>query len=353
MVIVLFVSIFIVPGVMLCNADDVLLRCQSVYPFDLPHLGKSLIRLSEQIHVMSEGGLKIKLYPPGKLFDSRELLEAVSRGKIEAAHTSAGFWKNEMPAAPFFTAIPFGPEASEFLAWLFYGNGLKLYQEMYDTAGYNVVVLPTDILAPETSGWFVNPIDSPEDFKGLNIRFFGFGAEVLKKLGASAVSLPVEEIIPAIKSKAIEATEFSCPDIDREMGFYRYFEYNYFPGWHQQATLHEILINRNVWNRLSKSQKKMLEIATRASMLNTLASSEAYQGKTIRENESKHGVTNKYWSDEMLDAFREAWEKVLKEKAAADPFFKTVLTDLNSFRKDYAHWKRYAFLPFSFPGENK
>ena len=100
-------------------------------------------------------------------------------------YTAAGYWAGKIPAAPLFTAIPFGPEAGEYLAWLWYGNGGKLYQEMYDQAGYHVHVIPCGIIAPETSGWFAKPISSAAELKGLKMRFFGLGGLVMQRLGAS------------------------------------------------------------------------------------------------------------------------------------------------------------------------
>jgi len=100
---------------------------------------------------------------------------------------------------------------------MYYGNGLSLYQEMYDTAGYNVKVLPCAIIAPETSGWFKEEINSLEDFKGLNIRFYGLGGKVLEKLGASVSLLPGGEIFGALEKGAIDATEFSIVQSRRKM----------------------------------------------------------------------------------------------------------------------------------------
>ena len=56
-------------------------------------------------------------------------------------------------------------------------------------------------------GWFNKEINTLDDFKGLKIRMPGLGGEVMRKLGAVAVSLPGVEIFPA-KSGAIDATEW-------------------------------------------------------------------------------------------------------------------------------------------------
>jgi TRAP-type mannitol/chloroaromatic compound transport system substrate-binding protein len=141
--------------------------------------------IASRLEKASNGQFKIKLYEPGKLVAPFEILDAVSTGKIDAGYASAGFWVGKMPVSPLFSSFPFGPEAGEYPAWMFAGNAMKLYQEMYDRAGYNVKVLICTVLPPETSGWFARPIQSPQNLKGLKIRFFGLGGRVMEKLGAS------------------------------------------------------------------------------------------------------------------------------------------------------------------------
>jgi TRAP-type mannitol/chloroaromatic compound transport system substrate-binding protein len=144
--------------------------------------------MEERIETLSGGSLKMKVYEPGKLIAPFEILDAVSAGKVNAGYTTAGYWSGKIPAANLFTAVPFGPEAGEYLAWFYYGNGLKLYQEMYDQAGYNVKVIPCSVIAPETSGWFLKEMTSPKDFDGLRMRFFGLGGKVMQKMGAGSLA---------------------------------------------------------------------------------------------------------------------------------------------------------------------
>jgi len=327
-------------------AKKVMLKTQSIYPTAMPVLGDSVVWFSEQVEKASGGELIFKVYDPGKLVPGMEILESVAKGRIQAGYAAAGFWAGKIPAGPFFTSVPFGPEAPEYVAWMFQGNGLKLYQEMYDQAGYNVKVFPLSLLAPETSGWFAKEIESLDNLKGLKMRFFGLGGQAMQKLGVSVTLLPTAEIFPALEKGAIDATEFSMPTIDKNLGFYKVVKYNYYPGWHQQATICELLINKDVWeNKMTPAQRALVEIGTRASLMQSLAIGEGTQGPVIKENAQKRGVKNMYWSDEMLAAFKKAWEEVCEEQCAKDPFFKKVWDDLSAFRAEYAYWNSVGFLP--------
>lgn len=326
-------------------ADKLLLKTPIAFSTALPGLGTPIPRVAEQLDLMSGGTLKMKVYEPGKLVPPFEILGAVSSGKINSGYTTAGYWAGKIPAAPLFSAVPFGPEAGEYMAWMYYGNGLKLYQEMYDQAGYNVHVLPCAVLAPETSGWFAKEINSPEDLQGLKMRFFGLGGKVMQKLGVATSLLPGGEIFPALEKGAIDATEFSMPAIDARLGFHKLVKFNYFPGWHQQATVFELMINKDVWNEASEQHQAIIENACKASMTDSFAEGEAIQHEALIDNIENNGVIMKQWSPEMLETFKSTWEEVAAEEAANDAFFALVLDDMNTFRDGYSLWKQNAFLP--------
>ncbi|WP_372574707.1 TRAP transporter substrate-binding protein [Ruegeria jejuensis] len=326
-------------------ADKMLLKTPIAFSTALPGLGSPIPRVAEQLDLMSGGTLKMKVYEPGKLVPPFEILDAVSSGKINSGYTTAGYWAGKIPAAPLFSAVPFGPEAGEYMAWLYYGNGMSLYQEMYDQAGFNVKVIPCAVIAPETSGWFATEINSPEDLSGLKMRFFGLGGKVMQKLGVATSLLPGGEIFPALEKGAIDATEFSMPAIDARLGFHKLVKFNYFPGWHQQATVFELLINKDAWNEASEQHQAIIENACKASMADSFAEGEAIQHAALIDNVENNGVEIKQWNDDMLATFQSTWEEVAAEEAANDAFFAKVLGDMTEFRDGYAVWKENAFLP--------
>ncbi len=326
------------------SGKTIILKTPVAFNTSLPSLGNTIIYVSDFVKGISGGSLEVKYFEPGKLVKPFEILDAVSSGKVEAGYATPGYWAGKMPAAPLFAAIPFGPEAPEYLAWFHHGGGLQLQQRMYDENGFNVKVLQCGMSPPETSGWFEKPITSPSDFKGLKIRFFGLGGKVVENLGAAVQLLPGGEIFPALEKKVLNASEFSLPAVDTKLGFYKIVKYNYFPGWHQQATNFEFLVNKDVWNDLSEQHQKTLEVACKAATLESLAQGEADQFPVLKKNAEERGVIIKKWSPKMLKAFRDSWEEVLKEQKK-DPFFAEVYEHLETFRKGYDLWESNAFLP--------
>jgi TRAP-type mannitol/chloroaromatic compound transport system substrate-binding protein len=321
------------------------LKIATCQPTNLPGLGDAILGVAERVTAMTAGRIELTVHEPGALVPPLEVLDAVATGTIDGGFGPAGFWAGKMPAAPLFSAVPFGPEAGEYVAWMTHGGGLELEQQMYDQAGFHVVPLPCCLLAAETSGWFRKPVDSPADLQGLKMRFYGLGGQVMQELGVAVTVMPGGELYQALEKNVLDGTEYSMPAIDEKLGLARVARYNYFPGWHQQATILELLINKSIWQSLSAADQAVIETACRATMLDSFAKSESLQAAAIRRNADERGVENRIWSAEMLAVFQETWQRVASREADRDAFFKEVWENLQTFRNDYREWGGRAFLP--------
>ena len=325
------------------QAQDVI-EMTSAFGKNLPILGTAATDFVDKINGISEG-VEFEHFDPGELVPTLEALDAVSSGSVDAAYTTSGYWQGKISSASLFAAVPFGPEPGEFLAWMLYDDGMELFQRMYDENGYDVHVTLCGIISPETSGWFKNEINTLDELKGLNMRFFGLGAEVMQRLGVSTSLLAAGDIFPALERGAIDATEFSMPVIDARLGFYNIAKFNYFPGWAQPATLFELLINKDVWEGLDERSQRQIEVACLANVTTNYAEGEAINYAAMQANIEENGVTNKTWSPEILAAFEENWNAVAADLAAEDPFFKEVWDDLSEFRANYKIWNDAIYLP--------
>jgi len=316
----------------------------SAFGKNLPILGTAAVDFVEKINGISSE-VEFEHFDPGELVPTLEALDAVSNGSVDAAYTTSGYWQGKMTAASLFAAVPFGPEAGEFMAWMLYDDGLTLMREMYEENGFNVHVMPCGIIAPETSGWFKEEITSLDDLQGLNMRFFGLGAEVMQRLGVSTSLLAGGDIFPALERGAIDATEFSMPRIDARLGFYKIASYNYFPGWHQPATMFELLINKDRWVDLDERAQKQIEVACLANVTTNLAEGEGTNFQAMVENTEQNGVIIKNWTPEQLDVFESTWNEVAAELAAEDEMFAKTWADLQEFREGYNVWNSNIYLP--------
>ena len=147
--------------------------------------------------------------------------------------------------------------------------------------------------------------------------------------------LAAADIYPALERGTIDATEFSQPAIDLNLGFYQVAKHYYFPGWHQQSTTFELMINKAKWDAMSEQQQALITQVCRANYAMGMAEGEAIQGKALAELESK-GVTIHRWPQEVLDQLKGTWEEVAAEIAAEDESFKEAWDSLNAFRAEYS-----------------
>ena len=59
------------------------------------------------------------------------------------------------------------------------------------------------------------------------------------------------------------------PDIDIDLGFYQVAKNNYYPGWHQQVSVSELLMNKAAWEALPDQYKAMIEPESRRGAFTT------------------------------------------------------------------------------------
>jgi TRAP-type mannitol/chloroaromatic compound transport system substrate-binding protein len=211
------------------------------------------------------------------------------------------------------------------------------------TRKYNIESMLCSTIAPEASGWLRKEIKSLDDLKGLKMRFFGLGANVMQKMGVQTQILQAGEIFQALQLGTLDATEFSMPVMDLTLGFHQVAKHYYFPGWHQMATFVHLLVSKKKWDELSDTHKEIIKSACQDTMLQQFTEGEAVQAKALKEIQSK-GVTLHYWPKEILDAYRKAWGEVIEEQKAKSPEFAKTWASLSKFREEYKVWRQYGYL---------
>ena len=331
-------------GAMTVEADAKKVRWKMHMAFgqNVAVLGPVGPRIADMVREMSGGDFDIKVFEPGALAGGYAYYDPVSQGAFEAAYGTPGANQGKNSAFAFASSWPFGPNFVEFNAWLHNGGGLEIIGELY--AKDNIKHFYCGGVPPETSGWFREPKSTSLDqLKGLKMRFFGMGAKVMQKFGVATQQLAGGDIYPALELGTIDATEFSMPAIDRSYGFYQIAKFNYFPGWHQQFTTNEILVNMDAWNELPDNYKAIFQAACDANVVYELAEGEALQPAAMAANEAD-GVVNKTWPDEILEQLRGAWEEVLAEEIAANPDVARLWESYSTFHEEYKVWGERGYL---------
>ncbi|MEM8787208.1 MAG: TRAP transporter substrate-binding protein [Pseudomonadota bacterium] len=328
-------------GAGMASAQEVELNLAGFYPSTLTQLGENAKAFVDTVNTIGGDQIQINFFEPGALVPSLEIFDAVATGSVDMGHASSGLWASKNPALIIYNAFPFGPSAGEYLAWLRYGGGEEMRNEIYHELGVHGITC--GIIAPEASGWFREEITDLAQLEGLKMRFFGLGGKVMEKLGVEVQLLAGGDIYPALERGTIDATEFSMPAIDQGAGLYQIAKHYYFPGWHQQSTPNDLIVNKAVWDSLSEQQQAILQTSCDAMTAIAFAQGEAIQFEALQQMQEE-GVTLHRWTDEQLATFESLWDEVLAEEIEGSEDFARIWADLEEFRENYAVWADLGYL---------
>lgn len=308
------------------------------WPKNYPGLGTSAERFAALIERMSAGRLKIKVYGAQQLVPALEVFDAVSAGTAEMGHSASYYWKGKVPAAQFFTAVPFGLNAQEMNSWLYYGGGLELWRKAY--APFNLVPMAVGNTGSQMAGWFNKEIKSVADLKGLKMRLPGVGGEVLNRAGGTAVNLPGGELFTSLQTGVIDATEWVGPYNDLTFGLHKAARYYYYPGWHEPTGICELIINKPAWDQLPGDLQAIVETAARWANQDMLDEYTARNNQALRELLDVHHVEVRRLPDDVLKKLREISRQVMLDVAASDPLAREVYESFDAFSKSVAPYYR-------------
>ena len=283
----------------------------STWPRDFPGLGTGAQRFAQRISDMSDGRIHVEYFAGGERVKPFDSFDEVASGNAQMYHGAEYYWKGKHPGWAYFTAVPFGLTYTEINAWIRFGGGQELWDEL--AGGFGLKGLMCGNTGVQMGGWFRKEMNTADDFKGLKMRIPGLGGDVLAKLGASPVSLPGSQIYENLVSGAIDATEWVGPWNDSFMKFYEAAKYYYYPGMHEPAAMLACGINKDFWESLSKADRILIEAA--ASMENDVMMSEynAKNGEALAKLISEQGVQLKRFNEDIYDAFGEAADAVFAE----------------------------------------
>jgi TRAP-type mannitol/chloroaromatic compound transport system substrate-binding protein len=296
--------------------------------------------LAKRIDAMSGGRIKIQVFGAGELIPALEGFDAVSAGTVEMNHANAYFWTGKSFAAQYFTAVPFGLNFQGINGWLYEGGGMDLYREVYDR--FNLVPFPCGNTGVQMTGWFKKPVEKVEDFKGLKMRIPGLAGRVYQALGVDVRLLPGGEIFPALERGVIDAAEFVGPYQDQRLGLHRAAKYYYTTGWHESATVSEVIINKAAWAKLPPDLQAIVENACAACNVVSEAWCQATNASAMEDLIKNHGVIAQPLPDPIVKKLREVTDEILADAVKKDALTKKVHDSYMAYKAKFDAWSGYS-----------
>lgn len=286
----------------------------TAFPKNAPGVGTNVTRFAEMVSTMSDGRLNFTVHGGGELVPPFAVEDAVQQGNAPVGHGPTYYAAGKNPAIHWFTAVPFGMTSNEHFAWLKWGGGQELWDDIY--AQRNLKGFYCGNSNTQSGGWFKNEINTLEDLKGLNMRIAGLGGEIYRKLGVNAVLMPPPEIFQSMQSGAIDAAEWVGPMLDQAFGLQKVTKLCYLPAYNEPGAGLAIVFNRDAWAELSPDLQMICEMAAQSAALETQAQFDYYNAQAM-ESLRAEDVQFLQFSDEIVDGMRAAWLEVQDELTAS------------------------------------
>jgi TRAP-type mannitol/chloroaromatic compound transport system substrate-binding protein len=291
----------------------------------------------KRVNEMAGGRLKIQYLISGAVVKAFRVQDAVHKGVLDAGHQVSVYWYGKSKVASLFGTGPvFGQNAHQGLAWIYYGGGLELYNELLKNLKLNLVGFFSMPMPTQPLGWFKKPVKDAKDLVGLKYRTVGLAADLMQAMGAKVTQLPGGEIVPALERGVIEAFEFNNPTSDRSFGAQDVSKVYMLGSYHQAAEFFEIIFNKTKFDALEKEHQAILKYAAEAASSANFWRGQDQYSKDLLWLKDSAGVKLYRTPTSVMKAQLDAWDAIIPglEK---DPFFKKVLAS----QKKFAH--RVAF----------
>lgn len=302
---------------------------------------------------------------------------------FDAAYIS-GSSLNEAWGFIYNSGVPFGPNFDEFLGFL-YGKsidngretGLDFLQSFLDKRKKNIVAIPIAGSCHQGSGYFMKPVGDTESMAGIGLKglcqekwIFRYLPPAQFVLEQACDNLVKDGVIPKknigfvtavaggkiveeIKAGNVQAFEFATPADDISVLFKSpelnpgtvKARYLHFPGWHQPFLVTYMLINKQVWNKLSEPQKTLVMSVARDHVASSYGENLRKQGDNLQEilNANKqdtdkgNDIVLVRWPDSDLELLKAATIQFLNDRAQDESLSKEDREDydmiLNAFRE--------------------
>ncbi|MEZ4774948.1 MAG: TRAP transporter substrate-binding protein [Bacteroidia bacterium] len=311
----------------------------TTWPPNFPILGEGCKLMADWVDKMSGGRLKIQVFGGGELVPALESFDAVSNGSAELGNGAAYYWAGKVPAAQFFSSVPFGMNAQQMNAWIISGGGQALWDKIYEP--FDVRGFPSGNTGVQMGGWFNKEINSVADLQGLKMRIPGLGGLVMKEAGVTAMNVAGGEIYTNLERGVLDATEWIGPYHDYKMGFQKIARYYYYPGWHEPGSTLETIVNKSKLASLPEDLQEILIAAIYRQNLWTLSEIEAKNNEYLEKIIAEGEVELRQFPQEVISKLREITKQVLDRMVSENAQAKEIYESYSAFQAAAKKWAEY------------
>jgi tripartite ATP-independent transporter DctP family solute receptor len=255
-----------------CGPRDDVVVLKLAHSLDTGHaVHKGMVHMAERLDEISDGHMRIDVYPSGQLGGERETVELLQIGSIAMTKVSTSPLESFVPAMQIFS-IPYVFRDREH------------FFKVLDSEIGEELLKSTEVARLRGLGYYDagsrsfyttdKPVRTPADLNGLKIRVQKSQTSVrmVKALGGSATPISWGELYTALQQGVVDGAENNPPS------FYlsRHYEICKYYSLDEHTSVPDILLmSSRIWHDLSPQQQAWLQQAVDDSV--------TYQRKLWRE----------------------------------------------------------------------
>ncbi len=241
-----------------CGARDDVVVLKLAHSLDTGHaVHKGMVHMAERLDEISDGHMRIDIYPSGQLGGERETVELLQIGSIAMTKVSTSPLESFVPAMQIFS-IPYVFRDREH------------FFKVLDSEIGEELLKSTEVARLRGLGYYDagsrsfyttdKPVHTPADLKGLKIRVQKSQTSVrmVKALGGSATPISWGELYTALQQGVVDGAENNPPS------FYlsRHYEICKYYALDEHTSVPDILLmSSRIWHDLTPEQQAWLQQA--------------------------------------------------------------------------------------------
>ena len=246
-----------------CRDTDGVKRIRLAHGLDISHsVHKAMVKMGEDLAGLSNGSLRLEIYPNQQLGTEREILELIQIGSLDMTKVSVATLENFAPKTRIL-GLPYLFKDREHAFEVLDG---PIGQQLLDD-GQKYWLKGLGFYDAGSRSYYSKerPIEHPDDLKGLKIRVMESvtAMDMVRSMGGSPTPISWGELYTSLQQGVVDGAENNPPS------FYlsRHYEVCKYYSLNEHTFSPDVLIaGTHFWNKLTKLEKGWLKEAVNNSI---------------------------------------------------------------------------------------
>ncbi|HOX87167.1 MAG TPA: TRAP transporter substrate-binding protein [bacterium] len=247
-----------------CAEGDRTRVLKLAHELDTSHpVHKGMVFMAEKLAAISQGRMRVDIYPGGQLGGERELIELLQIGSLAMTKVSTAPMESFVPEMVIF-GIPYVFRDDDH-RWRVLNSAVG---QRLLLAGETVFLRGLCFYDAGSRSFYVKdkPIETPADLGGLKIRVMKSitSVKMIQALGGSSTPIPWAELYTALQQGVVDGAENNPPSFHLS----RHYEVCRYYSLDEHTSIPDILlISTTVWNSLTPQEQRWLQQAVDESVV--------------------------------------------------------------------------------------